>query len=53
VASSGETIVNPGIRFAINKPIGQFVPGVGIPIRMAEGETDIGIFGYLSFEHSL
>lgn len=50
---STETIVNPGIRFAINKPFGQFVPGIGIPIRMSEGETDIGVFGYLSFEHSL
>lgn len=48
-----ETVVNPGIRFAINKPFGQFVPGIGMPIRMTEGETDIGIFGYLSFEHSL
>lgn len=48
-----ETIVNPGVRVAINAPFGQFVPGVGVPIRVTEGETDIGIFGYLSFEHSL
>lgn len=53
IVHTSETIVSPGIRFAINKPIGQFVPGIGIPIRMAEGEADIGIFGYLSFEHSL
>ncbi len=48
-----ETIVNPGIRFAINKPFGQFVPGIGMPIRFSDGETDFGVFGYFSFEHSL
>ncbi len=49
----GETILNPGVRIAINPSFGQFVPGIGVPIRMTEGETDIGIFGYLSFEHAL
>lgn len=53
VARIGETIVNPGTRIAINAPFGQFVPGFALPIRFADGETDIGIFGYLSFEHSL
>lgn len=53
VAHYGETIVNPGIRVAINPPFGQFVPGIGVPIRIADGETEIGVFGYLSFEHSL
>lgn len=48
-----ETIVNPGIRVAFNPPFGQFVPGIGLPIRIADGETDIGIIGYLSFEHAL
>lgn len=50
---SEETIVNPGVRVAINQPFGQFVPGFALPIRFADGETDIGVFGYLSFEHSL
>ena len=48
-----ETVVSPGIRIAINPPFGQFIPGIGVPIRMADGETDLGVFGYLSFEHSL
>lgn len=48
-----ETVVNPGIRVAVNPPFGQFVPGIALPIRIADGETDIGVFGYLSFEHSL
>jgi hypothetical protein len=48
-----ETIMNPGIRAAINAPFGQFVPGIGFPIRFAEERTDLGVFLYLSFEHSV
>lgn len=53
IQQSEQTIVNPGLRVAVNPPIGQFVPGIAVPIRMADGETDIGVFGYLSFEHAL
>jgi hypothetical protein len=48
----GETIVNPGARAAINTSVGQFVPGLAFPVRIADGRTDVGIFGYFSFEHS-
>lgn len=53
IVRSNDTTINPGIRAAINRPFGQFVPGLALPIRIADGETDVGIFGYLSFEHSL
>lgn len=48
---SSEFIFDPGIRFAVNVQELQMVPGIGIPIRVSQGETRIGAFLYLSFEH--
>jgi hypothetical protein len=47
-----ETILNPGVRIAINASFGQFVPGITMPVRFVNDQTDVGVFGYLSFEHS-
>lgn len=49
----GESIINPGIRVALNTSAGQFVPGLAIPIRIGDKRNDVGVFGYFSFEHSL
>jgi hypothetical protein len=51
VSSSKEFIINPGLRFAINLPQLQIVPGVAVPFSFLEGETRIGALLYLSFEH--
>lgn len=48
---SSEFIVNPGLRFAVNVQELQIVPGFGVPVRVSQGETHIGAFLYLSFEH--
>jgi hypothetical protein len=44
-------VVSPGIRVAINMGKLQIVPGIGVPVLMAEGTTRVGLFSYLSFEH--
>lgn len=46
-----ETIVNPGLRLAVNLGRLQIVPGLAVPIRWSRGKTRVGIFLYLSFEH--
>lgn len=47
-------IVNPGLRFAIDFDSGlQIVPGICAPIEIADGQTEVSGFGYLSFEHAL
>jgi hypothetical protein len=53
VTYKGETIVNPGVRWAINTGDLQIVPGVAFPIKVTSSATDLGYFGYLSFEHPL
>jgi hypothetical protein len=44
-------VVSPGIRVAINLGKLQIVPGIGVPVLMADGTTRVGLFSYLSFEH--
>jgi hypothetical protein len=51
VAHISSTIINPGFRFAINAGTLQIVPGVAMPVQFSPGSTDVGVFGYLSFEH--
>lgn len=57
VGSSGEvehtleTIVSPGLRFAINLEKLQIVPGIALPIDFRPQENRVGVFFYLSFEH--
>jgi len=46
--------INPGVRFAINKPSGlQIVPGFSFPIGIGSSYREYGMFLYLSFEHPL
>jgi hypothetical protein len=51
VVPGRETILNPGLRYAINLGRLQIVPGIAIPISRLGNETRVGIFLYLSFEH--
>jgi hypothetical protein len=44
-------VVSPGIRVAINLGKLQVVPGIGVPVLIAEGTSRVGLFFYLSFEH--
>ncbi|MBI1806564.1 MAG: transporter [Ignavibacteria bacterium] len=48
---STDHVVSPGIRAAINLESLQIVPGFAVPIRFADGDTEVGAFAYLSFEH--
>jgi hypothetical protein len=47
----GQTIINPGLRFAIDIGELQIVPGLAMPITFSQGKTTSAIFLYLSFEH--
>ena len=51
VAFSSQTIVSPGLRWAINLGDLQIVPGVAFPVVFQEGSSEMTYFGYLSFEH--
>jgi hypothetical protein len=51
VGYSSQTIISPGLRFAINLPNLQIVPGLAFPINITSAGTEVGVFGYLSFEH--
>ncbi|TSA21535.1 transporter [bacterium] len=46
-----DTIISPGVRWAINLNSLQIVPGVGFPIMLGRGTVRTGVFLYLSFEH--
>lgn len=48
---SGETIVAPGFRYAVDINDLQIVPGIALPFTFASGNNQNGIFLYLSFEH--
>lgn len=50
--------INPGVRCALNFKMGddkilQIVPGISFPIGVGPSNGEYGVFGYLSFEHSL
>jgi hypothetical protein len=51
IERSTDTIISPGMRWAINLKSLQIVPGVGIPIMLGRGTARMGVFLYLSFEH--
>lgn len=51
VVHSSETIVSPGIRAAIEVGSLQIVPGLAVPVILSEGNSVVGSFVYLSFEH--
>jgi hypothetical protein len=49
---SSSFVINPGVRWAINRPSGlQIVPGICVPIGAGPSRGDEAIFLYLSFEH--
>ena len=53
-SKTGSFFINPGFRYAINFKSGlQIVPGLALPIGLGPSNGDIGIYGYLSFEHPL
>lgn len=41
---------SPGLRYCIDNGKMQIVPGVAVPITIAAGTMDVGVFLYLSFE---
>jgi hypothetical protein len=48
-----EIILNPGVRYAVYTADEiQWVVGVGVPIGLSADAPDIGLFGYLSVEHT-
>jgi len=53
VVHTGQLLVSPGVRFAINVSDLQIVPGLGIPFTWANNEVTTGLFFYLSFEHPI
>jgi Putative MetA-pathway of phenol degradation len=44
--------LSPGVRKAFDLAPGQLVVGAAMPVRFTGGETDFGVFVYLSVEHS-
>ena len=49
---SSSFLLNPGLRWAINRPSGlQIVPGISVPIGVGPSRGDEFLFLYLSFEH--
>ena len=50
VESVPQTILSPGVRFAINLGNLQIVPGFALPVTFASGKSEMNLFGYLSFE---
>jgi len=47
-------LLNPGVRFAINRPSGlQVVPGFAYTIGIGPSSGSRAMFLYLSFEHPL
>jgi hypothetical protein len=51
---SSSFLLNPGLRWAINRPSGlQIVPGVSVPIGVGPSRGEEFLFLYLSFEHSI
>lgn len=50
-AHGNETILSPGVRYAIDLGSLQIVPGVAVPVRLAGEHKGAGLFLYLSFEH--
>ena len=53
VSRQFESVISPGVRCGFNSANGsQFVAGLAAPIGLTASAPDIGIFLYLSFEHS-
>jgi hypothetical protein len=52
IERSTETIINPGLRAAINLGNLQIVPGIAVPFFISDNKLSTGMWFYLSFEHS-
>lgn len=50
-ARTFQTVISPGVRFAIEVESLEIVPGLGIPLFVTGGAVTAGAFIYLSFEH--
>lgn len=50
VSRATSVIVSPGFRMGWNIGPKQVVMGAAVPVSRSEGETEVGIFGYLSYE---
>jgi hypothetical protein len=48
---STESKVSPGFRAAVDAGRLQIVPGFAVPFSFSGGESRVGMFAYLSFEH--
>jgi hypothetical protein len=51
VTHEATSTLSPGIRFALNLGGTQIVPGVGVPIVFADGDTSTDLLLYFSVEH--
>jgi len=51
MVKQNNTILSPGLRFAIDIKNLQIVPGIAVPFTLENGSSDMGLFFYLSFEH--
>lgn len=51
IVQSTETIISPGLRYAIDVGSLQIVPGLGVPFSINSIDARSGAFLYLSFEH--
>jgi hypothetical protein len=51
VVRGTETVVSPGLRYAVDVGQLQIVPGVAVPVLLGDGANRTGAFMYLSFEH--
>ena len=51
ILHTNETILNPGVRFAIDIKNLQIVPGISAPITFTGNNYQTSFFAYLSFEH--
>lgn len=51
MVTSGQTVISPGLRYAIDIKELQIVPGIAVPITFQDGDSNTAVFFYLSFEH--
>lgn len=49
---NAHVFVNPGLRFAIIQDPVEWVLGVSVPVGLTRESPDIGVFAYMSIEHS-
>lgn len=47
-----QVFINPGVRYAIVQDPVEWVVGVSVPVGLTRDSPDIGVFFYMSIEHS-